>query len=374
MDQNSPYLLFTPGPLSTTLTVRQAMLRELSTWDPAYHRICRSIGERLVEHAVASADDRDRYTTVLMQGSGTFVVESVIGSVVPADGTLLVASNGAYGRRMIEIARRLGIAHVELQTPEVERIDPDRLRAAIEADPTITHVAYVHCETTTGIVNDAVALGAAVVETGRELIVDAMSSFAGLRFDMVETQAHYLVSSANKCLQGVPGLGFTIADRQQLERTAGRARSLSLDLHDQWRGSEDGAGKLRFTSPTHVVLALDQALVELDEEGGVAARSERYSINRDRLVAGMSAQGFRTLLGSELLSPIITTFVTPSDPAYDFGTFHRTLKERGLMIYPGKVTDADTFRIGTIGDVHPADIDRLLGAIGEARIELGFTP
>ena len=374
MDQHTPYLLFTPGPLSTSPTVRAAMLRELSTWDPAYHEICQSIRGRLVGHAVPTAADRDRYTTVLMQGSGTFTIESVLGSVVPSEGKLLVASNGAYGRRMVEIARRLRIDHVEMVTPEMERIDPDRLRAEVAVDDAITHVAYVHCETTTGIVNDAVAIGEAVAASGRELIVDAMSSFAGVPFDLVEARAHYLVSSANKCVQGVPGIGFVIADRDRLAQTAGWARSLSLDLHDQWMGMEDGAGKLRFTSPTHVVLALDQALDELDAEGGVEARSQRYKTNSDLLVAGMAFQGFSTLLSHELLSPIISTFNTPRDSAYSFEVFHSTLKERGLMIYPGKVTNADTFRIGTIGEIRPHDIGRLLEAISDVRAEMGFRP
>ncbi len=374
MPDTTPYLLFTPGPLSTTRTVREAMLRELSTWDRDYHEICQSIRRRLVDLAVADTSARPAHTAVIMQGSGTFVVESVLGSVIPRDGGVLIASNGAYGKRMVAIAQRLGLTTVQLEHREDERIDVGRLRDALADAPGITHVAYVHLETTTGIVNDAGAIGEVVAEAGKRSIVDAMSSFGGIPFDMADFRADYAVSSANKCIQGVPGFGYVIANREALAATAGWARSVSLDLHEQWAVLESNDGKLRFTSPTHTVLAFDRALDELIAEGGVAGRHRRYHSNQQTLVTGMSERGFRTLLPAELQSPVITTFLMPDHPSFSFQEFYLALKARGFMIYPGKVTDADTFRIGTIGDVHPDDIDRLLAAIDDVRTEMGFSP
>ena len=371
MDDTTPYLLFTPGPLSTTPTVRQAMLRELSTWDVEYQAVCQSIRRRPVDLAVGDHEARSHYTSVLMQGSGTFVIESVLGSVVPPDGRLLIATNGAYGKRMTSIAARLGLEHTELLHREVERVDAGRIRDALADDPRITHVAYVHCETTTGIVNDAGAIGDVVAAAGRRLIVDAMSSFGGVPFDMVDFGADYAVSSANKCVQGVPGFGYVIARRDSLAATEGWARSVSLDLYDQWRVSEALDGKLRFTSPTHSVLGFDRALDELVAEGGVEGRNRRYEENRRTLVTGMEELGFRTLLPAELQSPVITTFLMPEEPSFSFEEFFLALKSRGFMIYPGKVTDADTFRIGTIGDISPDDVARLLAAIADVRRDMG---
>jgi 2-aminoethylphosphonate-pyruvate transaminase len=370
-DDESPYLLLTPGPLSTTRTVRSAMLRELSTWDPDYNRTCESIRSRLVDLAVADAGRRSEYTTVLIQGSGTFAVESTLGSVIPPGGKIVIASNGAYGARMATIAQRLGIPHTVLPNRETERVDLERLDHEVAADPAITHVGFVHCETTTGIVTDAASIGEIAARHERRLVVDAMSSFAGIHFDMVEFNADFAVSSANKCLQGVPGFAFVIARRVVLELTEGWARSLSLDLFDQWKGLETGHGKWRFTSPTHAVLGLDQALHELETET-LAGRHQRYRDNQRRIVAGMELLGFRTLLPSEQQSPIITSFHYPSDERFCFQTFFESLKKRGFMIYPGKVSELATFRIGSIGNIFPSDIDRLLDEIAAVQQEMGF--
>ncbi len=373
MDDTSPYLLFTPGPLSTTGTVRAAMKRELSTWDPDYNELCDVIRRRLVDLAVAHPSSRPRFTAVLMQGSGTFTVESVIGSVIPPSGKLLVAVNGAYGRRMVQIAERLRIDCVELQHEEHEPVDPDRLAAALSDDDAITHVAYVHCETTTGLLHDGIGIGEVVSSAGRCLLIDAMSSFGGVPFDMEALRADYVVSSANKCIQGVPGFGFVIANRENLASTGGWARSVSLDLHDQWQVLEEQGGKLRFTSPTHVVHAFHQALDELDAEGGVSARNKRLVEIQNTLVAGMAELGFQTLLPSHLQSPVITTFLAPYDPAYSFPKFFEELKARGFFIYPGKITRAESFRIGSIGNITVDDMRNLLSAIGEVKERMGFS-
>lgn len=367
MDDDIPYLLLTPGPLTTTRTVRQAMLRDYSTWDVDYNSLVSDVRRKLVQLVTES----DQFTSVLMQGSGTFSVEATIGTVVPPDGQLLVVNNGAYGKRMRQIAECLQIPTVEAAFNETEPASPDVVAALLEEHPDVTHVAMVHCETTTGMLNPVAEVGKRVRERGRVFIVDAMSSFGGMQLSMESVSADYLISSANKCVQGVPGFGFVIARRSELQQTEGFARSLSLDLFDQWREMEQGGGKWRFTSPTHVVRAFAQALEELDAEGGVVAREQRYSQNQQRLVAGLRGLGIATLLPDELHSPIITSFICPPEN-FEFQEFYDRLKARRFVIYPGKVTAADTFRIGTIGNVHPADIDQLITAIAETGREMGF--
>ena len=359
---DNPYLLLTPGPLTTTRTVKGVMLRDWCTWDEDYHRIVQHIRSQLV----ALATDRDGYTAVLMQGSGTFSVEATIITAVPKTGKLLVLANGAYGHRIAGIATRAGIPVLVHDSGETDPPDPTRLEATLAADPEITHVAVVHCETTTGMLNPIEAIGAIVRSFDRGYIVDAMSSFGGIPMDMHRIGADFIISSANKCIQGVPGFGFVIADRAVLEQTRGNAPSLSLDLYDQWSTMENHNGKWRFTSPTHVVRAFARALEELAEEGGIGARYERYATNHDRLVRGMTALGFTPLLDEKLRSPIITAFHSPTHPEYEFKQFYSRLKEQGFVIYPGKVTDRDTFRIGNIGDVFPDDMDVLLQAVEKA--------
>lgn len=368
MDDDIPYLLLTPGPLTTSRSVRQAMLQDWCTWDDDYNALVQELRRRLVGLATRSGD----VTAVPMQGSGTFAVESAVGTLVPEDGRLLVASNGAYGRRIAQIAARLRIACVELTHPETEPLDPDRVADALRRDSGITHVAAVHCETTTGMLNDVAAVGRVVAGAERVYLVDAMSSFGGLPFHMEEIHADALVSSANKCIAGVPGFGFVILRRAILEPCAGRARSLSLDLFDQWQTMERECGKWRFTSPTHVVRAFLQALRELEAEGGVAARHARYAENQRRLVDGLEALGFRALLPRAFQSPFITAFAFPDDPGFRFSRLYDALKRRRFVIYPGKVSDADTFRVGSIGHVFPEDVAELVSAFGEAIAELGL--
>ncbi|WP_373501257.1 2-aminoethylphosphonate--pyruvate transaminase [Desulfococcus sp.] len=360
---NNPYLLLTPGPLSTTKSVKSVMLRDWCTWDDDYHQIVQSIRKQLT----ALANGRDSHTAVLMQGSGTFSVESTIITAVPSTGRLLVLANGAYGRRIGEIARRAGIPMVVHDSGETAPTDLTRLESALAADSGITHVAVVHCETTTGMLNPIEAVGCIARDHGKVCIVDAMSSFGGIPIDIQAVGADFLISSANKCIQGVPGMGFVIAGRKALENTRGRARSLSLDLYDQWETMETHQGKWRFTSPTHVVRAFAQALAELEEEGGVPRRWERFRNSHRILVQGMAELGFETLLPPQWQSPVITAFRSPSHPDYEFKKFYVRLKARGFVIYPGKVTDQETFRIGNIGDVHEADIRRLLTAVKNSR-------
>jgi len=351
--------LLTPGPLSTTKTVKAAMLRDWCTWDDDYKRIVQQLR---VDLAALATEHVVNYTVVLMQGSGTYAVESVIGSVIPKDGKLLVLTNGAYGDRIVRIAQVLGIAYAQLDFGETGEIDLDTLVLTLSEDATISHVAVVHCETTTGMLNDIATVGKIIKACNCCFIVDAMSSFGGIPLDVSELGVDYLISSANKCIQGVPGFGFVIALKSALSGCKGLAHSLSLDLYDQWADMEQGLGKWRFTSPTHVVRAFCQAMQELREEGGVAARHARYAQNQCVLVEGMQALGFLPLLEQRQQSPIITSFLYP-DPAFDFQAFYEALKRKGYVIYPGKISKAPTFRIGNIGDVHTNDIEGLLRAV-----------
>lgn len=362
-DLDNPYLLLTPGPLSTSRTVREAMMRDWCTWDDDYNL---GVVEKIRSALISMATEQVGYTAVLMQGSGTASVEATIGTVIPENGHLLVVNNGAYGARIAEIADYLKIAHTVLNCgetliPLVEEID-----SLLKNDGTITHVAMVHCETTTGMLNPLRAVADVVKHHKRILIIDVMSSFGGIPIDVEKQGIDFLISSANKCIQGVPGFGFVIARKELLEKCKGQARSLSLDLYAQWHCMEVNHGKWRFTSPTHTVRAFAQAMQELEVEGGVEKRHERYRTNQRCLVQGMKELGFKCLLPESMHSPFITSFVSPKHPDYDFRRFYNLLKEKGFVIYPGKVTNADCFRIGNIGEVYPDDIARLITAISKS--------
>ncbi|MFM5371074.1 2-aminoethylphosphonate--pyruvate transaminase [Aeromonas veronii] len=360
------YLLLTPGPLSTTATVRAAMLQDSCTWDADYNQgVVEPIRRELVRLATGPEYQSD-YSAVLLQGSGSYVVESVLGSAIGVDECLLIINNGAYGARMGEMARCLGLRHHQLDCGETTRPEPAAIEAMLACHPEITHLAMVHCETTTGMLNPLDEVAALCQRRGIRLIVDAMSSFGGIPIDMGRLGIEFLISSANKCIQGVPGFGFVIARRAALAACAGRARSVSLDLHAQWHTMEQQGGKWRFTSPTHTVLAFAQALRELDEEGGIEARHQRYRENQRTLVAGMAALGFAPLLPEQWQSPIITAFYSPAHPDYRFADFYQRLKAQGFVIYPGKVSQADCFRIGNIGDVTPERVRDLLAAMANA--------
>jgi len=361
----NPYLLLTPGPLSTSKTVKETMLRDWCTWDDDYNlNIVQEIRQRLVNLATCKLQN---YTSVLMQGSGTFSVESVIGSVIPENGKLLIISNGAYGDRIIRISQMLRIDYKVYKMPETQMPDLSQIEKLLADNTDITHLAVVHCETTTGILNPVKEITHLAKKYNKKTIVDAMSSFGGIEMDVDDWKIDFLISSANKCIQGVPGFGFVIARTSELEQCSDYARSHSLDLFDQWATMENGKGKWRFTSPTHVVRAFMQAMLELEKEGGVAAREQRYTENQQTLVAGMRKLGFETLLPDAFHSPIITSFISPAEKEYDFNLFYSLLKSKGFIIYPGKVAQSDTFRIGNIGEIFPEDIKRLLQSISEIK-------
>jgi 2-aminoethylphosphonate-pyruvate transaminase len=353
-------LLFTPGPLTTSPAVKWALLRDLGSRDGEFVEVVRAVRRGLL--AAAGVSQEGGYEAVLVQGSGTFGVEAVLTSAAPPDGKWLIVSNGAYGERMARICQVHRIAHTVLRCPEDARPDPAALDQALAADPAVTGVAAVHCETTTGILNPVEEIGRVAKGHGKTYALDAMSAFGGVEFDLPASAADFLVSSSNKCVEGVPGLSFCLCRRDALLATAGWARTLSLDLFEQWQALEQ-TGQFRFTPPTHVVLALARALEELAAEGGVAGRAARYRANQATLLAGMRALGFVEYLAPQLQGPIITSFRYPADPRFDFPTFYGRLNELGFVIYPGKVSGADCFRIGTIGRIFADDVRALLRAI-----------
>ena len=358
--------LHTPGPLTTSATVKQAMLRDLGSRDSEFIALVAHIRRSLL--ALGKVDRRG-YEAILLQGSGTFGIEAVLASVTPPNGHWLVLVNGAYGHRMVAINKTLGIRTTALECAEDEVVSPDAVAAALAREPTISHVAAVHCETTTGIFNPIEAIGAVVREAGKVYFVDAMSSFGAVPLNLAAAGVDYLVSSANKCIEGVPGFSFTLARKDALLATEGYARSVSLDLLAQWRGLESN-GQFRFTPPTHALIAFAQALDELAAEGGVEGHAARYQRNFAMLSEGMRELGFREYLRPELQGYIINSYHYPRHPEFDFEAFYNRLNERGYVIYPGKLSQAECFRIGTIGRLFESDMWNLLAAIRETLRDL----
>lgn len=360
-------VLFTPGPLTTSRTVKQAMLRDLGSRDHEFIGIVRDIRRRLVELGEATEQE---YTAIPIQGSGTYALESVISSAIRPQGKLVVVINGAYGRRIAKIASVLGIETHTLEFPEDTKPDLKQIEAVLQADPDIAMLVVVHCETTTGIVNPIAEIGALAKAAGVDYFVDAMSSFGAIPVDLARCHIDYLVSSANKCIEGVPGFSFVLARLNCLQQTQGYARSLSLDLYDQWNGLERN-GQFRFTPPTHVLLAFYQALLEMEAEGGVEGRAARYEANYRTLIGGMRQLGFEEYLAPDDQGYIITSFRYPKDPNFSFHRFYDLLNACDYVIYPGKVSDADCFRIGNIGRISTPDVRALLAAVQEALAEMG---
>jgi 2-aminoethylphosphonate-pyruvate transaminase len=360
--------LFTPGPLTTSRTVKQAMLRDLGSRDFEFIALVKETRQKL---AALGGVSEAEYTAILMPGSGTFSIEAVISSTTPPGGKLLVVVNGAYGRRIAQIADVLKIPVTALMYDEDHPADAADIASALADDPALTAVAVVHCETTSGLLNPVREIGEAVSRARRAYFVDAMSSFGAVPLNMAECGIDYLVSSSNKCIEGVPGFAFVLARCEALLATEGYARSLSLDLLAQWRGLE-ADGQFRFTPPTHAIMAFHQALVELEQEGGVEGRAARYRANYETLIAGMRALGFKEYLRPELQGYIITSFRYPAHPNFNFKEFYERLNRKGCVIYPGKVSNADCFRIGNIGRLAESDIRALLAAVRETLAETGI--
>ena len=353
-------VLFTPGPLTTSLTVKQAMLRDAGSWHFEFNAKVKEIRQRILK--LAGVTPEKGYECILLQGSGTFGVESVFSTSVPEGGKVLVLSNGAYGERMVAMLKCLRIENTVYRTGENEPPDPAYVASLLEKDTDITHVAVVHCETTTGIVNPIASIGKTVKAAQRHYIVDAMSSLGGMPIDFEDACIDFLVSSANKCIEGVPGFSFVIAKRDPLFANESTTRSLSLDLAAQLRGFEKN-GQFRYSPPTHSLLAFEQALNELDSEGGVEGRALRYKRNHEVLMSGMESLGFKSYLDAKIQSYLITSFHFPEDSKFTFDVFYRKLSDRGMIIYPGKISQVDLFRIGSIGRIFECDVLALVASI-----------
>ncbi len=359
--------LLTPGPLTTSLEVKQAMLHDLGSRDDGFIKLNRHICERLL----ATADASDSHECVPLQGSGTFAIEAMLANLVPPEGKLLNLVNGAYGHRISEICQYLGRQYLVQESAENKPVDPVQLDQILLANKDITHVSIVYCETTSGILNPLVEISEVVARHGRALLIDAMSALGALPLSAHDISFEGLAASSNKCLQGVPGMAFVMINKKSLQQSAGNAHSLSLDLYQQAQGMRKN-GQWRFTPPVHCLLALAQALDELEEEGGVTGRWQRYSENCRILCDGMRTLGFDTFLPDDLQAPVIVTFNTPAHPAFEFRRFYEHLSMKGYVIYPGKITNADTFRIGCIGALGADEMHGALDAIRATLKEMGI--
>ena len=370
--EDMPYLL-TPGPLTTSRTVKLAMLADWGSRDVEFRKIVGNIRKRILR--LANCDSS--YECVIMQGSGTFAIEAALGSLCPDKRRkTLVVANGAYGDRAAQILERIGRPYLKIDKGDSAVPSVDEVVTMLDADKAISHVWMVHCETTSGIVNPIQEIGQAVKLHDKVFMLDAMSSFGALPLDMVDLKLDVMVSSSNKCLEGVPGFSYVVLKRDLLEASAGASHSVVLDLFDQWRGLET-SGQFRFTPPTHALVAFDQALKEHEQQGGVEGRGARYARNARALIVGMREIGFSTLLDDDVSGPIIQTFLTPSDPNFHFERFYEALRVRGFTIYPGKLTKRPSFRIGTIGQIDERIIGAALSAIRDTLGEMGvkdFTP
>ena len=360
-------VLLTPGPLTTAGDTKAAMLRDWGSRDTEFITMTAEIRRRLLELAGCRNGE---FQCVPVQGSGTFAVESMLGTMVPRDGKVLVLANGAYGKRAAAILARIGRDHVVIDKGDYLPPLPDEVDAALSADASISHVVVIHCETSSGILNPLAAIAEVTRRHDRRLLVDSMSAFGAIPLDAGEVPFEAMAASSNKCLEGVPGIGFVIARTGALEKAEGNCHSLSLDAHAQWQGFNRD-GQWRFTPPTHVVAAFLQALRDHEREGGVQGRGDRYSRNRDVLLGEMRRMGFETLLVDRWLSPIIVTFFSPADPRFDFSRFYQLIGQRGFLIYPGKLTAADSFRIGCVGHIDEDIIRGACGAIEDALDTLG---
>ena len=360
-------ILLTPGPLTTTERTKRAMLRDWGSWDSSFIAVTTAMRRDLLAilHGEAS------HVVVPLQGSGTFSVEAAVATVVPRNGHVLVLDNGAYCKRLGKLATLMGRKTTVLGHAEDAPVSAAQLENALACDSSISHVGFIHCETGTGVLNPLQAVADICARHGKGLIVDAMSSFAALPIDARRVPFDALVAASGKCLEGVPGMGFVFIRKSVVNAAAGNSHSLAMDLHDQHVYMEK-TGQWRFTPPTHVVAALAEAMAQFAEEGGQPARLARYTANGEALVVGMKGLGFEPFLRPELQAPIIFTFHAPSDPHYEFKAFYEAVKARGFILYPGKLTQVETFRIGCIGAIGPGEMREAVAAVAEAMRELGI--
>jgi 2-aminoethylphosphonate-pyruvate transaminase len=360
-------ILLTPGPLTTSLQTKAAMLRDWGSWDSNFNAVTREVRDKLSR--IIASDDA--HVCVPMQGSGTFAVEAAINTLVPRDGHVLVLINGAYGKRMAKLTGMMGRQSSVFETAEDVPTTAEDVDRLLTRDPSITHVGLIHCETSTGILNPLAEIAATVARHRKSLIVDAMSSFGALPIDARTAPFDALIAASGKCVEGPPGMGFVFARRSVLDQCAGRSTSLALDLYDQWAYMEKTT-QWRFTPPTHVVVALNEALAQFEAEGGQPARLARYSRNCEMLVNGMRELGLRPFLDPAIQAPIIVTFHAPPDSRYSFREFYDRVRDKGFILYPGKLTQVETFRVGCIGAIGPDEMRHAVNAIRDTLAEMGI--
>jgi 2-aminoethylphosphonate-pyruvate transaminase len=360
-------ILLTPGPLTTTLRTKLAMLKDWGSWDADFNAQTAELRRELL----AIVHGQETHVVVPLQGSGTFSVEAAVATVVPRDGHVLVLDNGAYCKRFGKLASLMGRRTTIAQRAEDEAVSADELETLLKKDPSITHVGLIHCETGTGVLNPLQAISDVCARHGKGLIVDAMSSFGALEIDTRKVTFDALVAASGKCLEGVPGMGFVFIRKAVLERCAGNSHSLAMDLHDQHTYMEK-TGQWRFTPPTHVMVALVEAVRQYVEEGGQPARLARYTDNCKTLIDGLAALGFKPFLKPSLQAPIIVTFHAPADPKYAFKAFYDAAKARGFILYPGKLTQLETFRVGCIGAIGRNEMQQAVNAVADTLRTMGI--
>ena len=361
-------ILLTPGPLTTTLTTKAAMLRDWGSWDASFNAVTARVRERLT----AIINGSETHVCVPMQGSGTFSVEGAVNTLVPRDGHVLVLINGAYGKRLARLTEMMGRRLSVFETADDVPTTAADVARALDADASITHVGLIHCETSTGILNPLPEIADVVARRGRSLIVDAMSSFGAIPIDARKIPFDALIAASGKCIEGPPGMGFVFVRRTVLEQCSGRSTSLALDLYDQWTYMERTT-QWRYTPPTHVVVAVDAALEQYIAAGGQPARYRRYAANCETLIAGMTEMGFKVFLDARIQAPIIVTFHAPADPKYAFKPFYDEVRNRGFILYPGKLTQLETFRVGCIGAIGPEEMRHAVNAVRDSLRTLGIS-
>ena len=360
-------ILLTPGPLTTTLTTKAAMLRDWGSWDASFNAVTARVRQRLT----AIVNGGETHVCVPMQGSGTFSVEGAVNTLVPRDGHVLVLINGAYGKRLARLTEMMGRRLSIFETADDVQTTGADVARLLDADASITHVGLIHCETSTGILNPLPEIADVVAKRGRSLIVDAMSSFGAIPIDAKKIPFDALIAASGKCIEGPPGMGFVFVRKTVLEQCAGRSTSLALDLYDQWIYMERTT-QWRYTPPTHVVAAVDAALEQYVAAGGQPARYRRYAANCETLISGMTEMGFKVFLDARIQAPIIVTFHAPADPKYAFKPFYDEVRNRGFILYPGKLTELETFRVGCIGAIGPEEMRQAVNAVRDSLRTLGI--
>ena len=360
-------ILLTPGPLTTSLQTKLAMLRDWGSWDVEFIDVTARVRSSLLNIVHGDAN----HVVVPLQGSGTFSIEAAVATLVPANGHVLVLDNGAYCKRAAKLTSLMGRRCTLMPFADDEAVSPSALREKLVADSSLTHVVLIHCETGAGVLNPLQAVADVCAEFNKGLIVDAMSSFAAIEIDARKTRFDALIAASGKCLEGVPGMGFVFIRKAVLDGCAGQSQSLAMDLHDQYVYMEK-TGQWRFTPPTHVVVALAEAISQFEADGGQPARLARYTNNYETLVHGMTAVGFKPFLAPAIQAPIIVTFHAPAHPNYDFKRFYDAAKSRGFILYPGKLTQAETFRVGCIGAITSVEIEQAVHAVALALQDLGI--